>query len=132
MRILVTGGTGMVGKHLKKILPEAIYIGSKECDLTDTKLVRLNNTAKPEDLFPDDYVYDSSQSKTMVKHFKEMVGDIYLFPTEDDKGWEEYIYTVYPKGGEPCDISIWSVFEERCIFVGTALELIEKYTPQES
>ncbi len=68
----------------------------------------------------------------MVKHFKEIVGNIYLFPTDDDNGWEEYIYTVYPKGGEPCYISIWSVFEERCIFVGTALELIDKYTPKES
>jgi hypothetical protein len=68
----------------------------------------------------------------MVKHFKEIVGNIYLFPTDDDNGWEEYIYTVYPKGGEPCYISIWNVFEERCIFVGTALELIDKYTPEES
>ena len=68
----------------------------------------------------------------MVKHFKEIVGNIYLHPHNDDLGWEEYIYTVYPKGGEPCYISIWSVFEERCIFVGTALELIDKYTPEES
>ena len=68
----------------------------------------------------------------MVKHFKEKVGNIYLFSPDDNKGWEEYIYTIYPKEGEPCYISIWSVFEERCIFVGTALELIEKYTPKES
>jgi len=68
----------------------------------------------------------------MVKHFKEEVGNIYLHPHNDDLGWEEYIYTVYPKGGEPCYISIWSVFEERCIFVGTASELIDKYTPKES
>ncbi len=70
----------------------------------------------------------------MVKHFKEIVGNIYLFPTDDDNGWEEYIYTIYPKAGEPCYISIFSVFEGkqgRCIFVGTALELIEKYTPKE-
>jgi len=32
--ILVTGGTGMVGKHLQKILPNARYIGS-EVDLRD-------------------------------------------------------------------------------------------------
>ncbi len=36
-----------------------------------TKLVSLINNVSPEKLFPDDYVYDSSQSKTMVKHFKE-------------------------------------------------------------
>lgn len=38
-RILVTGGTGLVGKHLQEILPEAIYLGSKDCDLTDIKKV---------------------------------------------------------------------------------------------
>ena len=34
-RILVTGGTGMVGKYLQEILPNATYIGSKQCDLTN-------------------------------------------------------------------------------------------------
>ena len=36
----------------------------------ETKLVSLINNATPEELFPDDYVYDSSQSNTMVEHFK--------------------------------------------------------------
>ncbi len=36
-----------------------------------TKLVSLINNVSPKKLFPDDYVYDSSQSKTMVKHFKK-------------------------------------------------------------
>jgi len=35
MCILVTGGSGMVGKFLKKIMPDAIYLSSKDCDLTD-------------------------------------------------------------------------------------------------
>ena len=68
----------------------------------------------------------------MVKHFKDNVGYIGLYPTNNDAGDEDYIYTIYPKSGEPCYISIWSVFEERCIFVGTALKLIDKYTPEES
>jgi GDP-L-fucose synthase len=33
--ILVTGGSGLVGKHLKDILLDAIYISSKDFDLTD-------------------------------------------------------------------------------------------------
>tara|TARA_R110002072_G_scaffold54983_4_gene143716 strand:+ start:5725 stop:6609 length:885 start_codon:yes stop_codon:yes gene_type:complete len=33
-KILVTGGTGMVGKHLQEILPDAIYVGSN-IDLRD-------------------------------------------------------------------------------------------------
>tara|TARA_Y100000310_G_scaffold131621_1_gene130783 strand:- start:263 stop:1165 length:903 start_codon:yes stop_codon:yes gene_type:complete len=33
--ILVTGGSGLVGRHLMNILPDAIYISSKDFDLTD-------------------------------------------------------------------------------------------------
>ncbi len=32
-KILVTGGSGLVGRHLKEILPEATYISSKDFDL---------------------------------------------------------------------------------------------------
>jgi len=39
-RILITGGTSTIGKHLKEILPDAIYVSSKDCDLTDIKMVR--------------------------------------------------------------------------------------------
>jgi GDP-L-fucose synthase len=34
-KILVTGGSGMVGKSLKEIMPNAIYLSSKDCDLTN-------------------------------------------------------------------------------------------------
>lgn len=40
MEILITGGTSTVGKHLKEILPNAIYVNSKDCDLTNIKQVR--------------------------------------------------------------------------------------------
>jgi len=40
MKILVTGGTGCVGKHLQEYLPEAVFIGSKDCDLRDKVAVR--------------------------------------------------------------------------------------------
>lgn len=33
-KILVTGGSGLVGRYLKKILPDAVYISSKDYDLT--------------------------------------------------------------------------------------------------
>jgi len=36
-RILITGGSGMVGKHLQEIIPDAIYISSKQGDLRDIK-----------------------------------------------------------------------------------------------
>mgnify|MGYP001411222929 CR=1 FL=1 len=39
-KILITGGSGLVGKYLKKILPNAIYISSKDYDLTTEDGVR--------------------------------------------------------------------------------------------
>lgn len=39
-KILVTGGSSMVGKHLQKIVPEAIYLSSKDCDLMKISEVR--------------------------------------------------------------------------------------------
>ena len=38
-KILVTGGSGLVGLALKKIMPDAIYLNSKARDLTDQELV---------------------------------------------------------------------------------------------
>ena len=34
MKVLVTGGTGFLGKHLKEKKPDWIYISSKDFDLT--------------------------------------------------------------------------------------------------
>ncbi len=49
MKILVTGGTGMVGKHLKDIMPEAIYIGTANCNLTNyTEVYNYIRYTKPD------------------------------------------------------------------------------------
>ena len=40
MRILITGGNGMVGRYLKKLIPEALTPTSKELDLTNSEQVR--------------------------------------------------------------------------------------------
>ncbi len=37
--ILVTGGSGLVGKHLKDVLPDAVYISSRDYDLMDIQSV---------------------------------------------------------------------------------------------
>ena len=37
--ILVTGGSGLVGKHLKEVLPDAVYISSRDFDLMDINRV---------------------------------------------------------------------------------------------
>ena len=38
--ILVTGGSGLVGQHLKDVLPNAVYISSKDYDLTQMHEVK--------------------------------------------------------------------------------------------
>tara|TARA_B100001996_G_scaffold313609_1_gene256034 strand:- start:72 stop:530 length:459 start_codon:yes stop_codon:yes gene_type:complete len=65
----------------------------------------------------------------IVQEFKKDVGYTYLYATQGDIGdlGEEYIYTLYPKEGEPTYISIYDVYKEKCIFVGTPDKLIDKY-----
>ena len=47
-KILVTGGTGLVGTYLKKILPDATYVSSKDYNLLDKKEVqRMFTDIKP-------------------------------------------------------------------------------------
>jgi len=49
MKIIVTGGSSMVGKHLQKILPDAIYLNSKDADLTDANQTKnIFNKVKPD------------------------------------------------------------------------------------
>ena len=40
-KIIITGGSGMVGKGLKKLYPNAIYLSSSTYDLTDQEDVRI-------------------------------------------------------------------------------------------
>jgi GDP-L-fucose synthase len=49
VKIVVTGGSGMVGKSLRRILPDATYLSSKDYDLTSEKeVVRMFNDNKPD------------------------------------------------------------------------------------
>jgi GDP-L-fucose synthase len=48
MTTLVTGGSGMVGKSLKKIFPEAIYLSSKDYNLTsELDVIKMFEDIKP-------------------------------------------------------------------------------------
>jgi len=60
-KILITGGTGMVGKHLKQFLPEAVYVGSKDYD--------LRNILEVENLF-------KTYNPICVVHLAAKVGGI--------------------------------------------------------
>jgi GDP-L-fucose synthase len=49
MQILITGGTGLVGKHLKDIFPNAIYLSSSDCNLlNDVEVIAMYSTIKPD------------------------------------------------------------------------------------
>lgn len=68
-KVLITGGSGLVGSHLKQILPDATYISSKDYDLT--------SEAQVKDL--------CSQNWTHIIHLAARVGGILeniSFPAE--------------------------------------------------
>lgn len=49
MKYLVTGGSGMLGKHLQEVLPDMTYLSSADCDLKDYRAVlELFNAEKPD------------------------------------------------------------------------------------
>lgn len=48
-KILVTGGSGMVGKSLKKIMPNAVYLSSKDYNLTsETEIWKMLDDNQPD------------------------------------------------------------------------------------
>ena len=63
-----------------------------------------------------------------------MSGNTYLIECEGEPGdaWDEYIYTLYPKEGEPTYMSIYHIGSKECIFVGTPQDTLNKYTSEES
>lgn len=79
-KIVVTGGSGLVGKALKKYLPNAVYLSSKDFDLTNENQVKsmyewykpdvvihlaakvggiLDNIAKPAEYFTDNVIMNT-------------------------------------------------------------------------
>lgn len=48
-KVIVTGGSGMVGQSLKKIMPDAIYLSSKDYDLTsEEEIWAMFETIQPD------------------------------------------------------------------------------------
>ena len=65
----------------------------------------------------------------IVAHFKDCAGNIYLYPTELNDVWEEYVYTIYHHNGG-LRITIEDYKKEQ-IFDGTPAQLLEKYDRDE-
>ena len=62
-----------------------------------------------------------------VAAFKQEAGDIYLENSDTKRGDIEYITYVWGDEGKSIWMSIFDVYEKRCIFVGKPQELIDKY-----
>jgi GDP-L-fucose synthase len=90
MTILVTGGSGFVGRALRRVLPYAIFIGSKDADLTNEKEVDdiflryrpkvvvhlaaqvggiMKNLARPADLLLTNSRIDANVLDTTRRHY---------------------------------------------------------------
>lgn len=75
MKTLVTGGSGQVGKHLKQLLPDAIFISSSDCNLLiESEIIKLLDDVRPDAIihlagkvggisenikFPSEYFYQN-------------------------------------------------------------------------
>tara|TARA_R110002110_G_scaffold154069_1_gene347811 strand:- start:151 stop:1080 length:930 start_codon:yes stop_codon:yes gene_type:complete len=72
-KVLVTGGSGMVGASLRNHLPNAAFISSRDCDLKDAISVnRLMSEQEPE------YVIHLAARVGGVKANSDYIGDFFL------------------------------------------------------
>lgn len=62
-----------------------------------------------------------------IARFKDRPGNLYLSPIDNELGWVEYIYTLYPKGGHDTYMSIYKVSTRTVIFVGKPDAVLKKY-----
>ena len=138
MKILITGGNGMVGKHLQEILPNATYIGSKECDLTSWKEVEYmmflhkpnhiihlaakvggiqDNIAKPAEYFEDNILINTHILKASkqfnIKRFTGILSTcIYPNVVENYPMKEEDMFL-----GPPTQTNFSYGYAKRCLAV---------------
>lgn len=66
-----------------------------------------------------------------IQKFKTRAGGLYLSPIDNDEGWVDYIYTLFPKEGEETYMSIYHTISKDVIFVGKPDAVLKKYNKQE-
>ena len=66
-----------------------------------------------------------------IKQFKDRPGGLYLHPIDDEEGWVDYIYTLFPKEGEETYMSIYHTISKDVIFVGKPDAVLKKYNKKE-
>ena len=75
-KILVTGGTGLIGKYLQKEMPNAVYVGSSDYDLTQNEEVtKMFKEIQPQ----------------IVIHLAALVGGVHHNIEEPVKYFEENV-----------------------------------------
>jgi len=96
MKLLITGGTGLVGNALQKVCPDAIYVSSKDYDLTkEVEVKAMFEKYRPINVIhlaarvggiidnmnhPADFIYQNVLMNTYVIHYankykvKKLVG----------------------------------------------------------
>ena len=71
-RILVTGGTGMVGHALQRVLPTSLFLSSADCDLRNPK-----QTKKLFEEYKPDAVIHLAAKVGGIKANMDNLGDFY-------------------------------------------------------
>ena len=66
-----------------------------------------------------------------IKEFKDRPGGLYLHPIDNEEGWVDYIYTLFPKEGEETYMSIYHTISKDVIFVGKQDQVLKKYNKEE-
>jgi GDP-L-fucose synthase len=90
IRILITGGNGMVGKHLQELIPNGMFISSKDGDLTSNEYVQWIMSSYTPDIVvhlaakvggikdninnPVDYINDNILINTNVLKYSHKYG----------------------------------------------------------
>ena len=62
-----------------------------------------------------------------IKHFKDRPGGLYLHPIDNEIGWCDYIYTLFPKEGEETYMSVYDLMQDEVVFVGKPDAALKKY-----
>ena len=63
----------------------------------------------------------------LIAKFKDRAGQMYLQAIDNEIGWAEYIYTLYPKADHDTYMSIYKVSTRTVIFVGKPDAVLKKY-----
>ena len=66
-----------------------------------------------------------------IKEFKDRPGGLYLHPIDNEEGWVDYVYTLFPKEGEETYMSIYHTISKDVIFVGKPDAVLKKYNKEE-